>query len=228
MCPNYAFPGPAYLQQSRHVALETIRSGARSFMFHYRNVWLSAEALNPRATFGRPSIRIWLVIRGPSRPIIVEVIPSLICTGSFDYDDGVNKTVLLAHLAEKLRSVNAASIRVSSNAVSFTGGLFRGVNNWNILIPFGRGELIADDAKHEIHYRLNVRQLVYSVGIMFAFASVTMFSVIRDDPAMLLVFALGCLWLIGGNLLIGLPRFKRFLRDAIDTVPVETTQQQIS
>lgn len=168
------------------------------------------------------------MIRRLSRPIIVEVIPPLICTGSFDYDDGVTKAVLLAHLADQLRSVNAASIRVSANTVSFTGGLFRGVNNWNVLIPFGRGELITDEAKHEIHYRLDIRQLVYTVGIMFAFASVMMFSVIRDNPAMLLLFALGCLWLIGGNLLMGLPRFKQFLRDAIDTVPVETTQQRIS
>jgi hypothetical protein len=32
--------------------------------------------------------------------------------------------------------------------------------------------------------------------------------------------ALAWLWLVGGNLTIGLPRFKSFLREAIDSTPV--------
>jgi hypothetical protein len=57
---------------------------------------------------------------------------SLTCTGTFEFDDGVDKAALLAHLAEQLRKLDARSIRISGDAVSFSGGFFRGVNNWNI------------------------------------------------------------------------------------------------
>jgi hypothetical protein len=145
---------------------------------------------------------------------------SLTCTGTFEFDDGVDKAALLAHLAEQLRKLDARSIRISRDAVSFSGGVFRGVNNWNILIPFGHGELIVDNAKPEVSYRLSVRQLVITVTIILAFVFVNLWSVVRTDPAILFLLAFGWLWLIGGNLMVALPRFKRFLRDSIDTVPV--------
>jgi hypothetical protein len=53
-----------------------------------------------------------------------------------------------------------------------------------------------------------------------AFVFVNLWSVVRDDPTILFLLAFGWLWLIGGNLMVALPRFKRFLRDAVDTVPV--------
>jgi hypothetical protein len=81
-----------------------------------------------------------------------QVMLSLICTGTFEFDDGVDKAALLAHLAEQLRKLDARAIRISRDAVSFRGGFFRGVNNWNILIPFGHGELIVDNAKPEVYY----------------------------------------------------------------------------
>ena len=104
--------------------------------------------------------------------------------------------------------------------MSFRGGFIRGVNNWNILIPFGHGELIVDNTKPEVSYRISVRQLVITVTIILAFVFVNLWSVVRADPAISFLLAFGWLWLIGGNLMVALPRFKRFLRDSIDAVPI--------
>jgi hypothetical protein len=40
-------------------------------------------------------------------------------------------------------------------------------------------------------------------------------------PFVPFAFAFGWLILVGGNLMIGVPRFQKFLREAIDTAPVE-------
>ena len=144
---------------------------------------------------------------------------SLECRGTLDFDDGVDKSALLAHLAKHLQEVKAREVTISCDRCTFGGGFFRGVNNWNILIPFGRGELIVNGTKHAVRYRLSVRQLVYTATIMIAFVSMESWSDIRHDPAILFLLAIGWFLLIGGNLMVGLPRFRRFLRDAVDTVP---------
>lgn len=147
---------------------------------------------------------------------------SLACAGAFEFDDGVDKAALLAHLAGCMRKLDARAIRISLDSVSFSGGPFRLVSNWNILVPFDHGELVVDEVTHEVRYRLSFRFLVFAVTALVGFAGVSEWYAGNHDPVILLFVAFGWLFLVGGNLMTGIPRFERFLRNAIDSLPVRT------
>jgi len=106
--------------------------------------------------------------------------------------------------------------------LSFRGGIFRFVDNWNALVPFGRGQLIVDDERHAVRYHVSFRQLTYAATIMVVFGAAGGWFATKHDPVVSLFFAFGWLWLVGGNLMIGIPRFQRFLRKAIDNAPIGT------
>ena len=149
-----------------------------------------------------------------------ESILSLTYTGTLEFDAGVDTTALIVHLADYLRKLEARDIRISQASVSFRGGLFRAVSNWNILIPFGYGKLIVDETAHQVRYGLSFRQLICVVTTMLALACLIEWSVATFDSVVPLVLGIGWLWLVGGNLMLGIPRFRRFLRGAIDSLPV--------
>jgi hypothetical protein len=69
---------------------------------------------------------------------------SLTRTGSLAFDAGINPTALPPHLAECPRSVHASTVVIRGNSVAFTGGMFRLGSNWNVLVPFGSGDLAVD------------------------------------------------------------------------------------
>ncbi len=123
---------------------------------------------------------------------------------------------LLPYLCDRLREVKARRITVTDHAVSFRGGMFRFVGKWNVLVPFGHGELMVDEQKRELRYRLSIRQMVLLVTFVVAAATIAAWVGLQTGPGILLVSAVGWIWLVGGNLLIGIPRFKRFLRKAVD------------
>ncbi len=143
---------------------------------------------------------------------------ALVLEGSFDFDTGVEKTALLSHLAECLRKVDARGVHIIEGRVSFRGGLFRGVSNWNVLAAFGSGELIVDEVLHAVRYRLSVGQIVALVTLIVAAMAASIWSDTRRVGWSTLFPALAWLWLVGGNLAVGLPRFKSFLRNAIDSL----------
>ena len=82
-------------------------------------------------------------------------------------------------------------------SVSFRGGLFRGVNKWNMLIPFEYGELVVDDATHEVRCRLSFRQLIVATTIMLGFIGAIAWYAASYNPVVpVLVFGMvGCGWL---------------------------------
>jgi hypothetical protein len=145
----------------------------------------------------------------------------LMIEGTLDFGD-VQIETLLAHLSDRLRDVEARRITISDNSVSFRGGLFRFAGRWNVLVPFGYGELVTDPEKRRVHYRLSIRELVVAVTTMMVLVAIGAWVLIQESPGIVLFFALGWLWLwlVGGNLLFGIPRFKRFLREAVDSTPV--------
>src|SRR5579885_149070 len=96
----------------------------------------------------------------------------LTCTGELDYSDGVDRAVLLEHLADTLRTKNARDIVVRKGSVSFRGGHFRMVLRSNVLNAFHRGELMVDAGRHQVIYRLNVAQIVMGAAILMGFAAI--------------------------------------------------------
>jgi hypothetical protein len=147
---------------------------------------------------------------------------SLMYVGAIDFNQDIDSTVLPAHLANCLRNVHAGSVKTEANRVAFSGGAFRLVTNWNVLVPFGFGELTVDSSTLEIRYRLSFRQLAISVSI--AAGLMAAFFLFKALVAQFFTFVpIMWIWLVGFNLVIGVPRFETFIRKAIATAPRHKT-----
>jgi hypothetical protein len=118
-----------------------------------------------------------------------------------------------AHLAARLQQTKAATVEVNQNHVSFTGGLFgSGRNRWDILIPFGFGDLTVASDTRQLTYRLSFRELFVAgtimVGILTGFSYFAWHSL-----AGLLAAPIWWIWLVGLNLFIGLAARIMSIRD---------------
>ena len=139
-------------------------------------------------------------------------------TRRLNFGDQVDMAVLPTHLANCLRGVEARAVKIEANRVRFRGGVFRVVSNWNVLCPFGFGDLTVHTNLHQVEYRLSVRELVL-VGTTMTL-SLTAFMLIESRSwHILAAIPFFWLWLVGANLAIGFNRFKSFLQHAIETAP---------
>jgi hypothetical protein len=150
-------------------------------------------------------------------------------TGTIHVGEDLQSSALMPHLAECLRRARARDVTVDGNRIAFKGGLFRPVSNWNVLVPFGTGELEFLPTTREVRYRLSLAQLIVAATVTIGFLAVLMFCLPQSEgsgspPAGFVPVALALLWvfLVGGNLLIGIERFRSFLRQSISTTPART------
>jgi hypothetical protein len=138
-------------------------------------------------------------------------------------DQGVDSDSLPAHLARCLRSVDPSTVEIIGNRVTFTAGIFRLVSNWNILVGFGSGDLTVDSDACKVRYTLNCWQLVVVATVMTVFGAVVLLASVSDSGgktlSLLPVLPFMWLWFVGGNLAIGIPRFKSFVTRAVATAP---------
>src|SRR5664279_5151402 len=103
-------------------------------------------------------------------------MPTLTMAGSVGLPAEVSAPALVTHLAACLHDVDAKEVRVDGNNISFVGGFFRLVISWNVLVPFGFGDMTVDSANQKVSYRLSYRQLVICCGIpCLVFVAVLMF-----------------------------------------------------
>ncbi len=143
-------------------------------------------------------------------------------TGTINVDEDVQPSALMPHLAECLRRVRARHITVDGNRITFKGGVFRFVSNWNVLSPFGTGELEFLPTTRQVRYRLSLAQCIIVGTVIGGFLAVLMLCVPHSEPPpegfvpVALVF-----WvlLVGVSLLIGIGRFESFLGESISTAP---------
>jgi hypothetical protein len=146
----------------------------------------------------------------------------LMKTGSVAIDHEIDPTLLPAHLAECLRGVDASAVEVSGNRVTFKGGVFRFVTNWNVLVPFGFGDLTVDSQSGEVRYRLSCRQLFIFLIVMTVVLTATLLVLAGGSQEMsrsMLTLPLIFIGLIFLNLAIRTWDFRRFLRRSIVTAP---------
>src|SRR5215813_3759881 len=133
---------------------------------------------------------------------------SLNLNGTRSFDTDVDLAALPTHLAYCLRSVRASKVEIQGDCVAFTGGIFRLVPNWNLLVPFGSGDLTVDRKSRKIHYRVSVRQMVLMVTGMLAGGALF--------PLMDHVWK--------PLLLLGVVRFRHFIGRSLATAPRLTRQ----
>src|ERR1051326_4449791 len=70
-----------------------------------------------------------------------------------------------------LRDVRAENIIITDNRIAFTGGAFRWVWNWNLLIPIGYGyvELHDKEDSFVVSYYASFRQMFVIVVVALVF-----------------------------------------------------------
>lgn len=60
------------------------------------------------------------------------------------FDNAIDDSILAKEIVKNLEKVRARNIEIIGNRITFTGGLFRFVTNWNFLVPITRGEIRID------------------------------------------------------------------------------------
>lgn len=138
-------------------------------------------------------------------------------TKTLDVGQNVDLSALPAHLATCLRRKSARDVKVDGKTVTFRGGGFRWVTNWNVLCPFGFGDLTVDSVNHQVQYRLSLRQLIVVGSLATGFMAAVLLG--NSVPQGLVLVPFIWLWFVCGNLAIGLPRFLYFVRRSIASAP---------
>jgi hypothetical protein len=107
-------------------------------------------------------------------------------------------------IEEMLDSVDATSVTINGPNVRFTTRLFRLVWNWNILVPFDRGDICVEAKANflTVRYRLSTGRMLLIVTTM----------ILRQNGPFL---AVAWIWLFGMNYLIGAIRFPMWLRSGL-------------
>ncbi len=124
---------------------------------------------------------------------------------------GLSASQAVAAIAEAIRAEKPTSMDASADTVTFSSGVFRFVSGWNLLVPIRSGTVRCVQT-HEgvvVHYRVSFVQMLLVVSLMVGL----MFGCIARAPMPFLIFAWA--WLFGGNYVLTLYRFPRFLRCAL-------------
>lgn len=137
------------------------------------------------------------------------------CVDEVRFDPASEPQALLFHLADQLRGIGAENIQVDGNSIRFNHSVFRSSGFWHPLRHFERGLLTVDANQHLVQYSLSFKYLV--IVAIAGSGFVTVGSALTRDSweGALPLFFIGAAWLIGGNLLISIPRFREFIRRSV-------------
>jgi hypothetical protein len=142
---------------------------------------------------------------------------SLMREGTVPFGADVDTSKLSAYLASVLQNAHARDLKVRAGSVEFKAGLFRLVTSWNVLNQFGTGILTIDPQIRQVKYQLRFRQLVVVVTVQVGIMSLVILRTV--GWRLLAMIPIMWLWLVGGNLFIGIARFERFLSSALADAP---------
>ncbi|MBZ5507393.1 MAG: hypothetical protein LAO78_18190 [Acidobacteriia bacterium] len=151
---------------------------------------------------------------------------SLTLEGSIYFGEDTDPDKLASHLADCLHQARADEVNVDGNRIAYTAGMFRMVGSWNPLVPFRYGELTVDPVNRQVRYKVGFRQLVVvgTVMVIFLFA----FSWLSHAWQMLIFMPLMWLWLVGGNLAVGVVRFQGFVSRSIESSPCRAARAPLA
>ncbi len=134
-------------------------------------------------------------------------------------------SALPTHLAQCLRGIHAWQVAVDGNRVTFASGMCPILTaDSNVLNPFASGELEVDFATRQVRYRLSLAQLMIVASVLVGLVGVFTLFIMLLTPLpwtfIALAMTIQWIWLVGGNLLFGIPHFTTFLRRSISTAPM--------
>jgi hypothetical protein len=122
---------------------------------------------------------------------------------------------IVSAVENAIRDSKPTNLSVKDGVISFRAGAFRLVNGGNQLVSIGSGEIRFSqrDELVLIDYRISFVHMFIFVSLFFGLPYVFL-------PQAHLEFSVaGWLWLFGGNYLLTLYRFPRFLRAAAEKAP---------
>jgi hypothetical protein len=148
--------------------------------------------------------------------MLLQIVPQLSYQRSIVLTSNADVPLLLQHLADCLRAVEARDIRVTEDAVYFKGGAFRMVTNWNVLVPFDAGRFTVSDGGQIVMYTMSYRQLLVISALMSGAMALFLF-LAHQVSASVFAFPLIWAWLFGANLAIGKNRFDDFVSRSLNS-----------
>ncbi|MHC4520897.1 MAG: hypothetical protein ACYTAS_20085 [Planctomycetota bacterium] len=137
---------------------------------------------------------------------------------SVRFNEDTLPSALPTHLAECLRRAGAWEVDVDDNRVIFKGSSIGTIGD--VLVPFGCGELEVDSVVREVRYRLRVAHLVVFATVAVCGMAAILLSVRFPSRIIMISFLLvAWMWVVGGGILLGVPRFNAFLHRSISSAP---------
>ena len=118
-------------------------------------------------------------------------------------------------LVSALNRARASSVVCDGNTVTFRGGMFRLVFNWNVLVPVSRGTItISSGSRDAVRFNLSCVEMLVVTTVMAICAG---FVIPSGQPALFRFGApvLMWLWLFGMNYVIAAYRLPAFIRRAV-------------
>lgn len=122
----------------------------------------------------------------------------------------------LDHVAAALEREKASEVERVGNSVSFRAGLIRFVARNNVLSATDRGTIRVDQAPEglRVEYELRFVHLLVAATVMAGGIAALVSQRGQADALLPALFAWA--WLFGGNFMISIVRFPRFVRRAIE------------
>ena len=125
-------------------------------------------------------------------------------------DGGI--AAVMQKVEEALRHAKATRLRVTSDSITFRGGPFRGVTNWNILLPISSGELRFTRCDRAVLVHYHISWLGLSLVTVALVTIALIFSGFGSALALLIPFA--WLFYLLGDYTIAVDGFPQFLASA--------------
>jgi hypothetical protein len=122
--------------------------------------------------------------------------------------------IMAACIVDALRDVRASAIERGGNTITFGGGIFRMVGNWNVLVPVSSGAIeVRAGPDAGISYRFSCLQMLVLVSAMALGVAVV---IPASEPVAIRLGAPVAMWawLFGMNFLISTVRLRTFVRRA--------------
>jgi len=129
------------------------------------------------------------------------------------------KEVVVVEIAKELGRAKGRDTLIQINVITFRGGMFRLVNNRNILSPItgGRIEVALTGNRVTVDYYLIFMQMLVGATLIFISLGLFVSLLVKDLPlGMIGMMAVICIWCFIMNFLIGINRFSSFLKKAVE------------
>ncbi len=123
---------------------------------------------------------------------------------------------LANEIIKALKEARVKEVQITDTRITFSTGVYRSVLTWwSDLAPITRGEIQIYAEDHYVRYSLSFSQVIIVVYLMVAAMGTAMIAAGAPVPILCLVLPIMWLWLVGMNLIIGIARFRNFIKRTI-------------